>query len=305
MSVLLRQQVEYVCFGGAGALGIAYLGALRALTEHGGLRLQELRGAVGTSSGALAALCICVGISFDEFEKLVREWDMQNLAPHVDVAMLLKSYGLDDGSVLREFVGEILVRSGLARTATFADVHRLTRRHFACTASNMNAQCCTYFDHVRTPGWLVLDAVYASMCVPMIFAPLCLEGESVYVDGCLTNNVPLDFFPIASTLVLAPTRVHYPLNTWRDFSIAVLACGLEAQRVARYELLGQWGRRAHLHEIPEPSFAYELTQVRTDLIAHGYVMTMLRLHPELALAVETLLYVLLVRTVQHHREETP
>jgi hypothetical protein len=46
--------------------------------------------------------------------------------------------------------------------------------------------------HTTHPDWKVVEAVYASACLPILFAPLSMDGK-LYCDGGLLCNYPLQY----------------------------------------------------------------------------------------------------------------
>ncbi len=66
-------QIEYLVFEGGGGKGYAYVGALQALEELGGLK--KIEGVAGTSAGAITALMISLGMSPKEIEDEINNTD--------------------------------------------------------------------------------------------------------------------------------------------------------------------------------------------------------------------------------------
>lgn len=199
---------RYMAFGGGGAAGILLVGALAALERHG-LRIADLRGAVGSSAGALFALAVCAGIPRATLTRIISDHHGTDLLSNVDVARLVNGLGLDDGSRLRGLIDTVLVNSGLASTTTFADLLRLTGRSFACVSTNLDRGEAFVWCADNTPDERVADAVYASMCIPMMFVPAIFRGET-HVDGCLAMSLPVAHFPLAETLVIELRHPHGP-----------------------------------------------------------------------------------------------
>ena len=69
--------IENLVLRGGGAKGIGNPPALRALENLG--RLSELKKVVGTSAGALTAVCLASGMSAQSFQRLSNDTDMQAL----------------------------------------------------------------------------------------------------------------------------------------------------------------------------------------------------------------------------------
>jgi predicted acylesterase/phospholipase RssA len=197
---------RYMAFGGGGAAGILFIGAMAALERHG-LRRHELRGAVGTSAGALFALATCAGTSYATLAQIVADDHGTDLFSNVDVARLVNGLGLDDGTQLRQLIDMVLVRSGLVSGTTFDDLLRLTGRQSVCVGTNLDRGEAFVWCTDSTPHECVADAMYASMCIPMMFVPPVFRGET-HVDGCLAMSPLVGHFPLEQTLVLELRHPH-------------------------------------------------------------------------------------------------
>ena len=89
--------VEFITFSGGGAKGAAYSGVYAALTE-GGI-MQNVRAVAGASAGAITAAMIATGITPQEFEKISKETNLQDLLGKQGAMMVNK-----DGTPLYELV---------------------------------------------------------------------------------------------------------------------------------------------------------------------------------------------------------
>lgn len=196
-----RPRIGLVLSGG-GARGLAHLGVLRVL--------QELRVPVdciaGTSMGALVGGATAAGVPTDELIRQVAGIDWDNML--VDAVprqqrpervrdndarnLFALELGLNQGRLqlptgtASGYKLEFFLRKLLERTGNFPDqdFDRLPVP-FRAVATNLETGEPRVFDR----GDLVL-ALRASMSVPGAFAPTVI-GDTLYVDGGLTDNLPV------------------------------------------------------------------------------------------------------------------
>lgn len=158
-----------VAFGGGGPLGIAYgLGVADALTDAG-VSFADVD-MIGTSAGAWVAACLATGVRFGAL-CAVPQLRVPNLRP-----------GLLRGIALDVFGGarSERVTAGVVRVPT-------GRRELL---SGVTHQLC--------------DIVAASSAVPVLFAPVRIDGRT-YVDGGVRSLVSADRAAAAQhLLVVAP-----------------------------------------------------------------------------------------------------
>jgi predicted acylesterase/phospholipase RssA len=62
--------------------------------------------------------------------------------------------------------------------------------HFFSTEINDKKFTKVNFSHSTHPNWKLLDVVYCSSCLPILFSPY-LDEDKCYIDGGILNNYPL------------------------------------------------------------------------------------------------------------------
>lgn len=199
---------------GGGVLGIAHVGVVSVLEEHG-YRFERI---AGTSAGSIVGSLLAAGMPSPRLGEIMRSLDYPSfldkdkldriplLGPPLSVVL---ENGYSEGRRFAEWLGRELAELGVT---TFGDLRlrddgaggRVERRwRLVVTAADV-----TRGQFVRLP-WdyerygldpdeqPVVDAVRASISVPYLFEPARLrhpDGESLLVDGGLITNYPIDVF---------------------------------------------------------------------------------------------------------------
>ena len=195
-----RPKVGLVLCGG-GALGFTHIGVLQVLEEEQ-IPIDYI---VGTSMGSIIGGLYAIGYSPEEILQMSRSQDWQFVLSddikrhylsfqnkiesdrYVASFPLLeerKLFSLPGGVVQGHNVMMLLCR--LTRDYHHVHAFRDLPIPFACVASNLE----TGDEHAIHDGYLPLS-ISSSMAIPSIFAPVTL-GDSIYVDGGITNNFPVD-----------------------------------------------------------------------------------------------------------------
>lgn len=155
-----------VSLSGGGVRGSGHLAALKAMNERG-IYPDIL---AGTSAGALAAVFYADGMPPDKILALFQEIKLWGL-----LEVTLMKEGVFTTSSLCGFLEKHL------RARTFEEL-RLPVRVVASDIEEGKMQ-------VFSEGELI-PAVAASCCVPVVFAPVRIEGR-YYVDGGVFSNFPV------------------------------------------------------------------------------------------------------------------
>ncbi len=190
-----------VLSGGA-ARGLAHIGVLKALEEHG-VRIDAI---AGTSMGAVIGGLYAAGYSVEELEKLALNLDWQQVLsddpPRQDVPFRRKQDDRDflvkrklsfrdDGSLglpLGVIQGQnlaLLLERLLVHTSDTRDFDRLPIP-FRAVATDIANDKKVIFRSGHLP-----QAIRASMSIPAVFAPVEIEGR-LLVDGGMVDNIPMD-----------------------------------------------------------------------------------------------------------------
>lgn len=229
--------VQYVSFASAGTRGICYLGVLDALEDEllaCGKSFDEwrtnLRGVSGTSAGAIAALVVLLGLDRQMRDEILDTLTDTQTHIRPDIALLMKHFGWEDGKGLRRVISWILNRGGLSAESTLQDVKRLLKQELVCICTDLRTGKAVELSCTQTPNVKVVDAIFASACVPFVFTPPKIEGYML-TDGCLACEQP-NVFPEEATLFVRMTKDlpdDLEISSWSAFMGAVVRCAVIAQ----------------------------------------------------------------------------
>jgi predicted acylesterase/phospholipase RssA len=271
--------MEYISFSASGAHGFFFEGFMRCF-EDAGHNIDNVRGISGTSGGAMAALTLALGINRQKRLALLQSMsDRQNFMRSPNVTLMVDRFGFDEGGVFREMIGTILIEGGVSATATMKDLRRLLRLDIVFVAHNLNTGKRAYFSASETPDLSVQDAVFASCCIPFLFAPFNFNNAT-YCDGGVSEYVPCVFPKHKTLFVIVPLELSGvpKITTWYDFLVSLL----RSFHVPQYECIKE------LMELPQtitfpPCPSVDLRHfdwaAAQQLIHSGYATSHLRFMP--------------------------
>ena len=229
----------HVVMSGGGLSALSYFGALRFLEIEG--LTSSVRHIAGTSMGAIFAAAFALRMPMATIEQ--RFLDLMadgstNQLPLLDIVTYLQRLGLDD---VKRFI-EVLRPE--ADKMTFLELSKKTGINLIICATHLATMEAAYFGVDTTPHVLVMDAVRASAAIPWVFTPVRI-GEELYVDGGVSNNVPVDVFhgvPQSNILVFhtAPKTIkmndNNPYKQPLAYTVSVLSrCLMQAHGISLYK----------------------------------------------------------------------
>jgi len=307
--VLNMKQYTHLCCSGGGYNGMMHIGAFAAMEHHlGGADkfcqyMRGVKGFAGTSVGAIAALALSLRLNASDMREALNEIinAPHQIAPKLDLGRFITDYGFDDGESAKQQIRSVLRKAGLSETTTLSDIRRLLGVDFVCCSTNLNTQLPVYFGPDSTPDMHVADAVFMSMCVPFLYAPVLYDG-CFFVDGSITQNVPRCFNDCATlyfniNLDGRQTSIH----KWPDYieSIVLTSMG------------NQWTPPAtDTVSLRMPTYLAKETTIAASryvssgkmkrIVACGYASFVSFSHPRYILTLRTAIQFSLLVVTQHH-----
>lgn len=194
---------DAVVLSGGGIKGIAMLGAMHTAMNKG--LLKHVHTYIGSSIGAVVATVMVMGKNpKDVFNKHVLTF---RYSPDIDITRLEFNFGLDSGRNLDRWLERIV-----PPTLTFARLQKRTGKNLVVCATNLNSHGPEYFSNETTPDLEICKALRMSCSVPLYFSAV-KHGGSLYVDGGVANNFPVEYaYELGAKKVLG-IRFRLPSKT--------------------------------------------------------------------------------------------
>ena len=170
-AVLLDENLGVV-FSGGGALGLAHIGAIKALEEYG----IEPKYVAGTSMGAIIGVMYAAGYSADEIMEIVKEKRLYKVGHLMTWQSAYWNQGMSTQKTLLSELQEFVPHNSF---------DSLMREFLVC-ATNVETGMPEY----RHEGGNLIEFVAASASIPAVFEPIVIDSVR-YVDGGIVDNLPV------------------------------------------------------------------------------------------------------------------
>ncbi len=170
-SIRLNEDLGVV-FSGGGALGLAHIGAIKALEEHG----IEPKYVAGTSMGAIIGVMYAAGYSADEIMEIVKKKRLYKVGHLMTWQSAYWNEGMSTQKTLRQELREFVPHNSFDSL----------QRQFMVCVTNVETGEATY----RHASGKLINFVAASASIPAVFEPVVIDSVR-YVDGGLCDNLPV------------------------------------------------------------------------------------------------------------------
>jgi NTE family protein len=194
--------IENLVFEGGGTKGAAFAGGIQVIDDLG--LFAKVKRVAGTSAGSITATLLACGAGSAGLTESVHHTDFREFIYDKgwvldDIFRTVQHYGMHTGNTFVSILKEYIERYAGDGELTFAQLDRLvadkpeTYKQLSVVASNLTRQKPQIFNSELTPDLPIWRAVRASICIPLIFEPIKINGD-FYVDGGLSWIFPINIY---------------------------------------------------------------------------------------------------------------
>ena len=187
--------IKHLVVAGGAHMGFSYFGALKTLCQRNFFQLANIESIYATSVGTIVAVFLSLQTDWKDLDEYIINIPWKRLFPtNIRTAfMAVPKGGLFDVSSIERLLEPILLDHDLSLNTTLQEFYEYNQKemHFITTLYEpLKTVDLSYKTH---PKWRLVDAVYASSCLPVLFVPHCCSttGE-LYIDGAMYANYPID-----------------------------------------------------------------------------------------------------------------
>jgi len=189
-----RKKIRHIVLSGGGGIGHAFYGALRDSNRDGFWHIDDIKSMHGTSVGAvfLTATALIKHIGWDAYDDffIKRPWES---VLDFTAERILNSYsnaGIFDRRHIENIVSPVLKALDLSLNITLSEFYEFTGIDMHFYTTDLKAFDLVDISHKTHPGWKLLDAIYCSCALPILFKPCKIDGR-YYADGACFCNYPI------------------------------------------------------------------------------------------------------------------
>ena len=187
-----KPNIKHIVLSGGGTVGLCQYGALRESNKRGLWSIENIESIYGISVGCIVGLFISLNFDWEVLDDYLIKRPWQNVI-NFTMNSLIQSFdsrGILDNKVIVEILHPLFRAKNIDINCTMKELYEITNIDLHIFVTELNSYQLIDICHTDFPDWKVLDAVYASCCLPLIFKPL-LADSCCYVDGGFIQNYPI------------------------------------------------------------------------------------------------------------------
>ena len=180
-----------VCSGG-GINGFIFYSLFKETNFKKLWDLKNIETYYGTSVGTIIGALLLLADSWEDIDNyfIHRPWeqvfkfDLPTLFNSIDSKGIYNIYHIQ--TILSPFI----LAKEQTINITMKQFYELTNVEFHCILTEVNSHTQIDISYKTHPEWKLLDAIYASCALPIIFSPL-FKDDKCYADGSIITNCPI------------------------------------------------------------------------------------------------------------------
>jgi predicted acylesterase/phospholipase RssA len=179
--------------GGGYVGGYALYGAIRETHRQNRWNINEIKSISAVSVGTMIAAVLALKPDWETIDTYLiqRPWGAFIQMDKLDVFGLITRMGVLDKTFFIDAIAPFFRANDIDINITFREFCDKTniQLYFYCTEIYSYQMVC--MSRETTPDLPIIDAIYRSSCLPIIFVPEYTE-DVFYLDGGLISNYPTD-----------------------------------------------------------------------------------------------------------------
>lgn len=184
--------IRHLCISGGGIAGLTFYGVLREAHNRKFWKLDDIQTMFGSSVGSLVAVILCLGYDWDILDNYLikRPW---NTVFKFDIYSVIQSFdkrGLFGADVIEEILAPLFLGKDIPLSITMREFFELNGVELHMMTTEANTYTNVDISHLIHPDLRVIDAVYCSCAVPIVFSPVIRDDEC-YIDGDTLVSYPI------------------------------------------------------------------------------------------------------------------
>jgi predicted acylesterase/phospholipase RssA len=187
-----QRQIKHIVISGGSAWGFCALGMLHEAISVGFLHISDIQTMYLTSVGSIIGTMFALGIDADILKDYIikRPWDTVCKKNRCSFLEIYDNKGVIHRTFFDDMFSPLLKSIDLDIDATMSDIHAYNGIEIHIYVTEINTYRLLDISYRTHPDWKILDAIYASCSIPLIFAPILREHEC-YMDGAILLNYPI------------------------------------------------------------------------------------------------------------------
>ena len=184
--------IRHLVISGGGQTGFTFYGIIKEAEKQGFWKIDDIKSMYGTSIGTFISVILCLNYDWETIDDYLIKRPWQEIFK-IDLYSIIHSFekrGIFNIKTMEDMIGPLFAGADVPMSITMKEFYDINGIDLYFFATELNAFKLVNMSHKTHPDWRVIDAIYASCTLPIIFAPLIRQNEC-YIDGGALCSYPM------------------------------------------------------------------------------------------------------------------
>jgi predicted acylesterase/phospholipase RssA len=189
---IIAKKIKHIVISGGGTTGFAFYGILRESNKKQLWDIKNIESIYSTSIGSFLAVVLCLNFEWDILDKyfIERPWEKIFNFDMYSILRVFEKRGIFSITIFEEMLQPLFLASDIPMNVTLKQFYEITHIELHIFITEINRFEIIDVSYKTHPDWQVVQTVYASSTIPIIFEPWCFEG-GMFIDGGFLLNYPV------------------------------------------------------------------------------------------------------------------
>ena len=189
----MENNIKSIVISGGGHSILTFYGILKESEKNNFWKLKNIESIYGTSAGSMLAVILALNIDWNILDNYLinRPWHSVFNITASSILSIYNNLGIFSKEFIIELFKPLFLSNDIDIDITLKDFYDLNHIDIHIFTTEINSFEYIDINHITHPHWKVLDAIYASSAVPLIFYPFKFENK-YYIDGGVLIDFPIE-----------------------------------------------------------------------------------------------------------------
>ncbi len=184
--------IKHLILSGGSWKGFYMLGVLQKLFNEKYIKIDEIQSVWGTSVGSLIGIFLCLKLEWDSIVEFCSNKPFKVNELELNFENILNIYntcGIFDIELFYNIINLFNAQNLDLKNITLKEFYEFSNKDLHIFAVNYDNLETIDFNHETHPDVKLIEAVYCSCSIPIVFKPLKINGI-IYLDGGINEHFP-------------------------------------------------------------------------------------------------------------------
>lgn len=185
-------KIKHIVISGGSVWGLVAFGILYQAIEQQLFQIEDIESMFMTSVGSIIGTMLALKIDKQLLLNYLikRPWETLCKNNRFSLLEIYEEKGIIHRGFFENMFSPLLKSVDLSTDITLAEFHKYNGIDLHIYTTELNHFESIDISFKTHPEWRLIDAIYASCCIPLLFSPLIIENKC-YIDGAFHLNYPI------------------------------------------------------------------------------------------------------------------